>query len=81
MQIFFFVEQKVFTGTHGTSVCIFYPKCQNRKRLLETKALSVAVLSGVSAFSFAFSLLDLDCSVNPFTIRLRGARAQAPDQP
>lgn len=50
MQIFFFVEQKVFTGTHGTSVCIFYPKYQNRKRLLETKALSVAVLSGASAF-------------------------------
>lgn len=48
MPIFFFVEQKAFRGTHRTSVCIFYPKCQHRKRLSETKARGVALLSAVS---------------------------------
>lgn len=50
MQVFFFIEQKVFTETHTTFVCIFLPKCQNRKCLLETKAPGMALLSRVSVF-------------------------------
>lgn len=67
MQVFFFIEQEVFTETHTTFVCIFHPKCQN-----QSTGHGFA-LKGVY-ISLAFSLLE------SLTIRFRGAWSQALDQ-
>lgn len=80
MQVFFFIEQKMFAETHTTFVRIFLPKCQNRKRLLETKAPGIGfALKGV-CISSAFSFLEPDCFVKSLTVGSRGARSQALDQ-
>lgn len=67
MQIFFFIEQKAFTGTHTTSVSIFYPKCQNRKHFRnQSTGHGFALECLFFVFGFFFPLLSLSFGTGLF---------------
>lgn len=80
--IFLHRTKSIHWNTHIQPLCVSSTRSAKIGSVLETKAPGMALLSSVCFFFFLrfLSLLELDYFVNPFTVGLQGAQAQALDQ-